>query len=50
MKRRFTITLEEELCDEIDDTRGLISRSKYIEQLLLGVTQKGKEEAIHGYA
>lgn len=50
MKKRFTISLEEDLCDEIDENRGLISRSTYIEHLLFGVTRKGKEEAVHGYA
>jgi metal-responsive CopG/Arc/MetJ family transcriptional regulator len=37
MRKSFTISIEEELLDEIDEQRDLVNRSRFIERLI----QKG---------
>lgn len=49
MKQRITLTLEADLVEEIDEARGLIPRSRFVEQLLFGAWKKEKTE-VRGYA
>lgn len=49
MRTRITVTLDSDLLEEIDERRGLIPRSRFVEQLLLGVWQEEKEEVVRGY-
>ena len=34
MKKRFSVTIDEELVEKIDKERGLVPRSAYIEKIL----------------
>jgi len=50
MKRRVTLSLDEDLADVIDKTRGDISRSRFIERMLFGaVDEKEKKVEVSGY-
>lgn len=51
MKRRFTINLDGDLCNVIDELRGDVSRSKYIERMLFGTVDERGEKAkeVPGY-
>jgi metal-responsive CopG/Arc/MetJ family transcriptional regulator len=58
MKARITLTLDSDLVEEIDETRGDVPRSRFVERLLLetwkasGMWKKKKELAkeVQGYA
>lgn len=51
MKKPITITLNEGLIDEIDEKRGLIPRSRFVELLVLRIlSEEKKEEVVMGYA
>jgi metal-responsive CopG/Arc/MetJ family transcriptional regulator len=58
MKTRVTLTLDSDFVEEVDETRGDISRSRFVEKLLLGawkatgMWKKRKENAtgVEGYA
>jgi metal-responsive CopG/Arc/MetJ family transcriptional regulator len=58
MKTRVTLTLDSDFVEEIDETRGDVSRSRFVERLLLetwkasGMWKKRKENAagVEGYA
>jgi len=51
MKKPISITLEGDLLEEIEEKRGLIPRSQFIECLLLRTfREEKKEEAVRGYA
>jgi metal-responsive CopG/Arc/MetJ family transcriptional regulator len=53
MKKIISISLERELIDVIDERKGLISRSQFIETLLLhrvGSEEEKKEGVVMGYA
>lgn len=50
MKIPVTITLEEGLLEEIEEKRGIASRSRFIEcQLLRTFEEEKKEDAFIGY-
>ena len=44
MRTRITVTLNSDLVEEIDETRGDIPRSRFVERLLFGAWKKEKEE------
>jgi len=51
MKPRVCITLGKELLEEIEEKRGMIPRSQFIECLLLQTfREREKEEVVGGYA
>lgn len=51
MKKPITITLNDGLVDEIDEKRGLIPRSRFVELLILRIlSEEKKEEEVRGYA
>lgn len=52
MKARITICLNENLLDEIDEKKGRFSRSRFIEDLLLGYASLIDEnsQGVYGYA
>lgn len=51
MKKAISITLEGEMVEEIDEKRGIIPRSRFIECLLLRTfREEKKEEVVRGYA
>ena len=53
MKRRFTISLDGGLTDTIDEARGDIPRSRFIERLLSGAVKEVKKREdmeVKGYA
>ena len=43
MKQRITLTLDEDLVEEIDEKRGDVPRSRFVERLLFGVWKKEKD-------
>lgn len=51
MKKAISITLEGEMVEEIDEKRGAVPRSRFIELLILRTArEEKKEEAVRGYA
>ena len=46
MKRPVTITLEENLLSEIEEKRGFIPRSRFIECLILRMLSEDKNEGV----
>lgn len=50
MRAKITISMDENLIAKIDEERGLIPRSRFVEQLLLGAWNKKKGKEVGGYA
>ena len=51
MKKAISITLEGAMVEEIDEKRGAVPRSRFIELLILrAAREEKKEEAVSGYA
>lgn len=50
MKQRITLTLEADLVEAIDEKRGDIPRSRFIERLLVTRNSETKEVEVDGYA
>lgn len=53
MRKRITLSLDENLTDKIDDARGDIPRSRYVESLLLcafSAAVADEEAEVGGYA
>ena len=53
MKRKITVSLDADLIEKIDNLRGIIPRSPFIQELLLstGVRERPeKSEEVGGYA
>ena len=46
MKKPVTITLEENLLSEIEEKRGFVPRSKFIECLILRIFSENKNEEV----
>jgi len=44
MKRAVTLTLSEDLVEEIDEKRGVIPRSRFVEMLILRIFGEEDEE------
>ncbi|NQE45047.1 hypothetical protein C5S31_03365 [ANME-1 cluster archaeon GoMg2] len=55
MKRRFTVSLDWGLCEQIEEQRGDIPRSRFVNRLLLSALEcdgdyKKTDEEVGGYA
>jgi len=50
MKKIFSFSFDEALVEEIDDRRGNMNRSMFIERLLRGLLAREEEEDYTGYA